>query len=174
MCHSVRSSVPRGRWAYFHFDVAAPAPLAPSASAAGAGAGAPLPAPLPLPSVRVQLQSLSGRPDLYVARGRLPTLQEHDFAHLLAAGASDPADPDSDADAAHGPLLSQVDLATAAPGRYFVGVYGYCCEEQSEFVLRATRCKKSTAVSAAAAARISRSEAARMAAAQTCDCADAQ
>ena len=76
MCHSVRSSVPRGRWAYFHFDVAAPAPLAPSASAAGAGAGAPLPAPLPLPSVRVQLQSLSGQPDLYVSRGRLPTLQE--------------------------------------------------------------------------------------------------
>jgi hypothetical protein len=178
MCHSVRSTVARGRWAYFHFDVAAPAPLAPTAAAAAGATGLPGPAPIPLPSLRVQLQALGGQPDLYVARGRLPTLQEHDFSHLLAAGATADGDADSDSSAGRGPLLSQVDLSAAAPGRYFVGVYGYCCEAQSEFVLRALRCQKSTAVGAAAAAAarslVNRAESARLAAAQPCECADVQ
>jgi len=139
LCTRVRAEVPHGKWGYFYFDVAPP-PSPMAAAAATATGVAHTPSALPVaPSLRVQLHALSGQPDLYVARGRLPTLQEHDYAFLLAA-----ADV-SNGGAAVSPLLSQVDVPVALPGRYYIGVYSYCCTDSS-FLLHAAKCAKSTRV----------------------------
>jgi hypothetical protein len=144
LCTRTRTDIPHGKWGYFYFDVAPPAVHA-AASVRSANANASpsvTAAPFPLsppsaPSLRVQLHALSGQPDLYVARGRFPTLQEHDYAFLLASSGGEGS--------AVAPLLSQVDVPVALPGRYFIGVYSYCCSDSS-FLLHAARCAHSTRV----------------------------
>lgn len=116
-CTRVSSTVPFGKWTFYHLDIAAP--LGPGT---------------PPQSLRVLMRSLAGEPDLYISHGRLPSLQDHDFAHLLAGVNSDASDSSE----------SQVDIPIALPGRYFIGVYGYCCAAESQFQIEARRCQEST------------------------------
>jgi len=96
-------------------------------SSAASSASAPV-----VPSVRVQLQVLSGNPALYLSRARLPDLQDHDFALNLAVAAErekEAADTGTVRDRSD--IMARVDVPNALPGTYYIGVFGYCCEDST-------------------------------------------
>ena len=159
-CLDVTSQVPMSKFTYFHFDVPepiahstpapspSPPPLAPSSADLLNGPMPPPPPPssssssqLSYPSIRILMQAINGEPDLYVSHGRLPTIQDHDYVHMLPS-VNQKLDP-STSDAPH--LTSQVDIPLARPGRYYIGVLGYCCSAVSRFRIQLLRCQQSTA-----------------------------
>jgi hypothetical protein len=132
LCESTASSVPFGKFTYFHIDV-------PSDSASDAAPSA----------YRIRMRALTGEPDLYVAHDRLPTLQQFDYSPLLSVVNQPPAASSSPFDAAH--LLTEVHIPIARAGRYYIGVYGYCCEAISQFAIDATQCPPASVASNAMA-----------------------